>query len=186
MVVGVQYESKNMSDVLKARESLETRLIAMQGYAVRAFQEDNHVKASWAYTVGLSHNDNPVCLFTRAAVESTLLEQVVEATADFVRDHGPTTNEFHIPEFTLKDSKSKIRFKLRKMTIEVIERLKEKFDNFIEGQKEHTTYYWLLIADSNNILPGEQGYIDFMQFGDLENQDNNMSHDSLIENFDED
>lgn len=175
-----------MSDVLKARESLETRLIALQGYAVRSFQEDNHVKASWAYTVGLSHNENNVCLFTRAAIESSLLEQVIEATADFVRDHGPTTNEFRIPEFTLKNSNTKIRFKLRKMTPEVTERLKERFNNFIEGQKDYTTYYWLLIADSSNVLPGEQGYTDFMQFSDLENQDNNMSHDSLIENFDED
>lgn len=174
-----------MSDVLKARQSLEDRLIAMQGFAVRAFQEDNHVRASWAYTVGLEHNCSPICLFTRAAIESTLLEQALEASAEYVRDHGVTTSVFNVNDFFIKDSNKRVRFKLRKMTSDVVDSLKLTLDNYIEGQKQETIYYWLLIADSNNKLPGEEGYIDFMQFNDVGNPSNIMSHDSLIENFDD-
>lgn len=173
-----------MDPIVKKKYQEEERHICIRGYAVRSFQEDNNKKASWAYTVGLQSNLKPICLFVRAAVDAETLDAVLSDISDYIKTHGVPRHEFSFGQYKL-DIEEKIRFKLKKVKLGLIDSLKDKFGNYVEGQKEDSTYYWVFIADSKNILPGEEGYTDFKQFSDTEESTDLVETSKLIETFDD-
>lgn len=168
--------------VLEDRKKFEDLSISRLGYSIRAMQEDCNIRASWGYTVGLQIKERPACIYVRGPLERGVLDYLLAEACTRVKDTGVPVAPCHISEFMVKE-KGKLRFKFMRQPSTFPDAVREKFNNYIEGQSEDTIYYWLLIADKNNILPNEKGYIDFKQVEDVVLPSDPVSDDILIEDF---
>lgn len=179
------------SEQFQERLKFERQSIASLGYAVRSFQENNELKGSWAYTVGLRlkgagpyglDNTHPVCLFARGAIDANILESLLCEAADRAKDKGVVNNaEVECLELT-RPSGVKAAYRFTMLELDIMEKFRELMGNVVEGQEIDTVYYWVQICDPSGLFPGQVGYQDFKQVSDMGNP---VENDSLIEDFEE-
>lgn len=161
------------TDVLERRARLEERDIALKGYSIRTIQEDNITNGTWGYTKGLVVTDpvtavkTNVCLFARGAVHEGIVYDILDSIAKYNLSSGDAfSGELTFDDLYVdienqgqKDLKGKVRFINR----DHVDKLIKDFNMPIEGQDENVVYFWVLIGDKNNLLPGQSGYEDFLQ-----------------------
>lgn len=167
------------NNTFEKRIALEKYSIKTIGYAVRAFQEKNDVQASWGYTLGLRcwgsneqslTNDHPVCIFVRGPFESDLIDQILTLASEKIIKEKKVSNQvFTLDNFTNTKLGTPVRFHFAPISMSVVKKLAELFNNYIEGQTVGTTYYWLQTSNDNDLFPGEKGYVDFLQVFDKQN-----------------
>lgn len=151
-----------MTDIYRNLELGELVRIKVTGCSIRTFQEDTSINSSWGYTVALKDKDGaPICFFMRLPSENNLIYQILDETTGLLKD-GKTLNDlmdgFDLETITITETKERLRMKIRRFSEATALSLREKFNNYIETQEPGTRYYWILVADKENRLPGEPGY----------------------------
>lgn len=154
-------------DILKQRKEHEELAIKLRGFAIRAFQEDNNVTGSWAYTVGLKTPvEGEVIIYTRAGIEAHILEDLLN---DFGRKaikngiHQRTVTEADNYTNTITNQPMKVR--LVPMRVEAFHAMLVKFGTPVEGNSNQANHYWLTLSDAGGLFPHQNGYVDFFQTG---------------------
>lgn len=160
-------------DILARRKSNEDAQIALIGFAQRTFQEDNNIRGSWGYTVGLTIEDNgitqPACIYMRAGIPDDTLGDLLHRCAAAVKVTPELLKAtFTMGDYTIDGTSTKLKFKFRKIRPDEVASMFARFETPVEGQNHDTDYYWLWIGDRNNNFPGHKDYIDFKQTSTVE------------------
>lgn len=140
----------------------ESMSIATKGYNIRMLQGTGDEDASWGYTVGLRLKDRPYCLFHRNTIDPNVMLNYMDAFLHECVRKGRLDKMGTLSAILNNRTGKRVRYQAVPLSENNILEFSAS-DVHIEGQEDGVKYFWLQIGDENNLLPNEQGYVDFGQ-----------------------